>query len=413
MRFQLKKIMIASILLFNIISTNSSVLASNQGIASASQAVQKIAVILDSPGFYDSYFIEDVTNAFGIINQTYNNYDIEVFPLYNYSFEYSPYPNYTVNYYYENTTSNETIQTNLTALSSVLFETGNYDMVFLMGYGLKGVHKDFVNVSQFPDINFIFYDMSGEFPYHPSDYPPPDNRLVVSFDETHLGYIAGTLATAAISSFPQRVAMIGSFEGDRRSTRLIAAFQGAILRKRTDVDIKIAYLDDGFWGLKWRNKENATDLASKLEEEGYGLIFAALQNENTLGVLEGVGSNTYVITVDSNRTLLNKPNLVQSVVKNNTNVILSLFETFNQSEKGFVNGSVTFKLADNVFYPSNFDDSGIVNETMAEIYTDIEVSEIQIPTDIRHALNTPGFQIITAIVCFLFFPILIRKKRKW
>ena len=413
MRFQLKKIMIASILLFNIISTNSSVLASNQGIASASQAVQKIAVILDSPGFYDSYFIEDVTNAFGIINQTYNNYDIEVFPLYNYSFEYSPYPNYTVNYYYENTTSNETIQTNLTALSSVLFETGNYDMVFLMGYGLRGVHKDFVNVSQFPDINFIFYDMSGEFPYHPSDYPPPDNRLVVSFDETHLGYIAGTLATAAISSFPQRVAMIGSFEGDRRSTRLIAAFQGAILRKRTDVDIKIAFLDDGFWGLKWRNKENATDLASKLEEEGYGLIFAALQNENTLGVLEGVGSNTFVITVDSNRTLLNKPNLVQSVVKNNTNVILSLFETFNQSEKGFVNGSVTFKLADNVFYPSNFDDSGIVNETMAEIYTDIEVSEIQIPTDIRHALNTPGFQIITAIVCFLFFPILIRKKRKW
>ncbi len=412
MKFQLKKIIIVSILLLCFVSTDSSFILSNRGSASVSQTVQKVAVILDTPGFYDSYFIEDVTNAFGIVNQTYDNYDIELFPLYNYSFEYTPYPNYTINYYYDNTTSNETIQTNLTKLSTVLLETGTYDIFFLMGYGLRGVHKDFVNISQYPDTNFIFYDLSGELPYHPSDYPPPDNRLVVSFDEIHVGYIAGTLAVATITPFPQRVAMIGSFDGDKRSTQLIAAFQGAILRERTDVDIKIAYLDDGFWGLDWRNINNATTLASKLENEGYGLIFAALQNNNTLGVLDGVGTKTRVITVDSNRTLLNRPNLVQSVVKNNSKVILSLFDTFNQSQNGFVNGTVTFQLADDVFYPGNFDDSGIVNETMAEIYTDIVESSIQIPTDIRHALNTPGFQIISTIVGFLFIPILARKKRK-
>ena len=51
MKFQLKKIIIVSILLLCFVSTSSCFIPSNRGTASVSQTVQKIAVILDILSF--------------------------------------------------------------------------------------------------------------------------------------------------------------------------------------------------------------------------------------------------------------------------------------------------------------------------------------------------------------------------
>ena len=120
MKFQLEKILLVIVLLFCFVSTSYHIILPHQGAASSNQAIKNIAIILDSPEFYDSSFIDDVLNGFDLVNQTYNmNYT--VFPLTNYSRQ-------PITYYYNNT------QTNHTELADELAQKDQYDLVVMMGY---------------------------------------------------------------------------------------------------------------------------------------------------------------------------------------------------------------------------------------------------------------------------------------
>ena len=144
---------------------------------------------------------------------------------------------------------------------------------------------------------------------------------------------------------------------------------------------------------------------------GLGLVLGSIN-----GVLNGLllldGFTGSVVSVDSNRILLNGNNQIRSVVKNNTKTILSMFEIFNQSEDGFLAGVFKFGLADNIFYPSGWEDYEELNKTMGEIYTDVVISNIPIPTNIKHAVNTPGFEIIAISGLILYLAISRRYPRK-
>ncbi|MFX0206185.1 MAG: hypothetical protein ACFFDT_09370, partial [Candidatus Hodarchaeota archaeon] len=86
--------------------------------------------------------------------------------------------------------------------------------------------------------------------------------------------------------------------------------------------------------------------------------------------------------------------------------ILTIFEKFNQSEDNFP-GIHTLGLEENVFYPSGW---GNVTSIMDQIYTDVVISNIVIPTDMKHAENTPGFEIFALLSIILYVP--LRKIRK-
>lgn len=400
MKFQLKKIFLVFLLLLCFVSTSYQLILPYKGAASTNQTIKNIAIILDSSEFYDSHFINDVLNGFNVVNQTYNiNYT--VFQLTNYS---RP----PITYYYNNSI------TNLTQMVNTIYLTNQYDLIVLMGYELRRIGLDH---SEFPNIKFLYYDISAEtpnrFPKRAEDFP--ENVALVSFNESHCGFIAGTLAAKTISPQPKKIAMLCTYrnswpsdidhKSDPRTWQLIAGFQSGFLRNTSEVELSIVYIDY-FWE-SWTNSEKAKDLAEDLDKQNFDMIFSPLQNNNTLGILEGIPEVTApedppptVITVDSNRST------IPCVVKNNTKAIQILFEKFNQSEDNFL-GIHTLGLAEDVFYPSSW---GNVTSIMDQIYTDVVINNIPIPTDIKHAENTPGFEIFALLSIILYLP--LRKKRK-
>ncbi len=427
MKFQLKKILLILILLFCSASTNSLFILSNRGIASSNQSIQRIALILDSSEFYDSYFINDVLNGFDLVNQTYN-IDYDVYQLTNYT---SPstsgdetinrYP-YRATYYYNNSATNHT------ELANELVGTAQYDLIVFIGYELRREKKENYLPVRYPDTKFLYYDLSGDLPSHPGD-KLGTNVAVVSFNESHVGFIAGTLA-AAMSPLPQKIAMIGTYRNsvgielddpddpkslppDPRSWQLITGFQSGFLRKSADVEFYISFID--YYWKNWSSYTKARGLVEELDDQGYELVFAALQNNNTLGVIDGFTGS--VVAVDSDRIITDELEPLK-VVKNNTKTILTIFEAFNQSQNGFLSGEFTFGLADNIFYPSGWErndfDSEDINKIMGEIYTDVVISKVKIPTSIKHAENTPSFEILTisGLILYLSATRYNRKKRK-
>jgi len=382
LKTQLRKILLAlfvltSFIIPNLIST-----------ANESLPLQKIAVIIDSTEFYDTSFINDVIKGFDSVNQTYN-IDYDLFQLTNYT-NIDRYP-YKAVYYHNNTATNHT------ELAKDIIETQEYDLIVLIGYELR---YGFLDFSEHRDSNFLYYDLSGEVPSDlKKDDPFPENLLTVNFKENEIGYIAGALTTAIKTPLPPKIAIVGTYRGDPRSRQLIAGFQSAIFKNASDTQLLISYIDG------YANDSVAKTVASNIKDEGYdGLIFTALQNNNSLGILE-VLPNTSIISVDINRQ--------QSILKNNTKVIMHLFNEFNQS--GFVKGTYTFGLEDNVFYPSDWGDIDKVNKTMANIYQDIVDGTVVVPTDIIAASNTSGFELFITLIVILSISSYIklhRKKRK-
>lgn len=381
MKSQHRKVLLV---LFILTSLNS--LNFNNTVAE-NQLFQKIALIIDSTEFYDVSFINDIIEGFNYVNQTYS-IDYDLFQLENYdNIAHDP---YTAIYYHNNTVTNHT------ELVKSIIETQEYDLIVLVGYELR---RGFLDYSMYPDLDFLYYDLSGELP---SDLKKneliPQNLLIVNFKENELGYIAGALTTAVKTSLPPKIAMVGSFRGDPRTNQLIAGFQSAIFRNASDTQMLISYIND------FANESIAKTIANNIKDGAYGLIFTALQNTNTQGILETF-SNSSVISVDVNRQ--------QSILKNNTKAILHLFKEFNQSN--FFSGTYTFGIEDDVFYPSDWGDIDLVNKTMENIYQDIVEEKVSVPTDIVIASNTSGFEYVITIIVFISIPMLIKltnKRRK-
>ena len=123
-------------------------------------------------------------------------------------------------------------------------------------------------------------------------------------------------------------------------------------------------------------------------------VGAALQNENTLGILDGFSQE--VIAVDSDKSSVSGGPF-GSIVKNNTKTLLTTFELLNQSDS-FLSGDMTFGYSDGVFYPVGYgNDVTVINNTLDQIFTDIMVDKIIIPNDIIQAENTPGYNIIPSL----------------
>jgi basic membrane lipoprotein Med (substrate-binding protein (PBP1-ABC) superfamily) len=351
------------------------------------QPFQKIALIIDSTEFYDVSFINDIIKGFNSVNQTYG-IDYDLFQLENYAnLAHDP---YNVIYYHNNTATNHT------ELVKNIIETQVYDLIVLVGYELRRGSLDY---SMYPNLDFLYYDLSGELPSGLKKTEPiPQNLLIVNFKENEVGYIAGALTTAIKTPLPSKIAMVGTFRGDPRTKQLIAGFQSAIFRNAIDTQMLISYIDD------FANETIAKTIANNIKDGDYGLIFTALQNTNTQGILETF-SNSSLISVDINRQ--------QSVLKNNTKAILHLFNQFNQSS--FFHGTYTFGIEDDVFYPSDWGNIDIVNKTMVDIYQDIVESTVIIPTDIIIASNTFGFEYFFTFIAVLSIPLyikLINKRRK-
>ncbi|MFX0173809.1 MAG: BMP family ABC transporter substrate-binding protein [Candidatus Hodarchaeota archaeon] len=348
---------------------------------------QKIALIIDSTEFYDVSFTNDIIKGFNSVNQTYS-IDYELFQLENYAnIAHDP---YNAIYYHNNTATNHT------ELVKSIIETQEYDLIVLVGYELRRGSLDY---SMYPELNFLYYDLSGELPSDLKKTDPiPQNLLIVNFRENQLGYIAGALTTAIKTDLPSKITMVGTFRDDPRTKQLIAGFQSAVFRNASDTQMFISYIND------FANDSIAKTIANNIKDGDYGLIFTALQNTNTQGILETF-SNSSVISVDINRQ--------QSILKNNTKAILHLFEEFNQSS--FFPGTYTFGIEDDVFYPSDWGNIDIVNKTMVNIYQDIVENKVNIPTDIVIASNTSGFEyIITLVAIFsiLMFIKQINKRKK-
>ncbi|MFX0184639.1 MAG: BMP family ABC transporter substrate-binding protein [Candidatus Hodarchaeota archaeon] len=379
MKTQFRKILLALFILTSFIIPN---LIST---ANENPPLQKIAVIIDSTEFYDTSFINDIIKGFDFVNQTYN-IDYEIFQLTNYT-NIDNYP-YEAVYYYNNAATNHT------ELAKEIAETQEYDLIALIGYELRHGLLDF---SEHPDSNFLYYDLSGEVPSNLKKNDPfPENLLTVNFKENEIGYIAGALTTAIKAPLPSKIAIVGTYRGDPRSKQLIAGFQSAIFRSARDTQLLISYIDG------YANDSVAKTVANDIKNEGYHeLIFTGLQNNNSLGILE-VLPNTSIISVDINRP--------QSILKNNTKVIMHLFNEFNQS--GFVKGIYTFGLEDNVFYPSDWGDIDKVNTTMTNIYQDIVDGTVVVPTEIVTASNTSGFELFTTVIVILSISLSIRIHRK-
>ena len=232
----------------------------------------------------------------------------------------------------------------------------------------------------------------------------------MSFAENETGYMAGVLAAATISSFPSKVAAVGiqplfwEETGEPRSKMLIAGFQAAVMRRNPETQIDIFYIE------YYVNYSVAKTQGTKLESDGYELVFTALQNENTLGILDGFSKK--IISVDSNRSLISGNKPYGSIVKNNTKALLATFEILNQSGT-YLSGDLTFGFQDDVFYPNGWGNNNtLVNNTMEQIYQDLFVDKITIPKDILLAENTPGFELITGFGLILLLSVVVRKRRE-
>jgi basic membrane lipoprotein Med (substrate-binding protein (PBP1-ABC) superfamily) len=378
--------------------------STNIAIGGVNESISKIAVILDTSECYDEFFIQDVLHGFDEINKTYD-IDYDVFQLSDYTVTNSTY--YQASYNYFNSTTNHTLTTNHTELAVKLIESQKYDIIVFIGYELRRLGYNEIPLPElYSETNFLFYDLSGEISSDGKD-TGRENVLRVSFFENETGYIAGMLATSTITDFPNKIAAVGIKpyywqRGEPRSNQLIAGFQAGVLRGIPGVSIDIFYIED------IANFNAAKTLGNNLDTDGYGLVFSAMQNNNTLGLLDGFSGN--VITVDSDKTQISGNKPFGSIAKNNTKTLLTTFQFLNQSAI-FPSGDFSFGYSDNVIYPTGWGDTTLVNNTMEQIYTDLVVDKITIPTDIYEAHNTPGYDIITGMGLFIALALIIRKRK--
>ena len=365
----------------------------------SNEIIQSVAVIIDATEFYNEQSYSDILKGFDLINKTYDiHYDI--YKLENYRTT-RLYP-YNASYTYNNSLTNHT-----TLAKSLV---NNYDMVAFIGYELRRGEFD---PNDYPTTKFLYYDLAGDLPEtisHPTQIP--NNVIIVSFRENEIGFISGTLAVATISPFPQKVLMIGTYhyqtpEGtwsDPRTQNLIAGFQSAILQGQPNVLITIDYIDS-FWE-HLGNYSMAKNLAASYSTADYGIIFTALQNNQTEGVISGLPGHI-IIGTDSNR--------IRNVYKNNSMTLYSVFQAINKSSN-FPAGIHTYRFADNVYEVTDWlSDENIINETLTNLYIDIVENGILIPTALNYAKNTSGFEVLpmfSAVFCIIIINIFTRKKRK-
>ncbi|MHA2075044.1 MAG: BMP family ABC transporter substrate-binding protein [Candidatus Hodarchaeales archaeon] len=366
------------------------------------EPISRIVVILDAPECYDDFFLQDVLSGFDAINNSFD-IDYDVFQLSDYAVTNRT--SYQATYNYFNSTSNQTIATNHTQLASTLIESQKYDLIVFIGYELRRLgFKEKPLPELYPETNFLFYDISGDLSPD-KNATKRTNVLRVSFLENETGYMAGLLATSTISPLPEKIAAIGIMpyywlRGEPRSNQLIAGFQAGVFRQNPGVNIDITYIED------FTNYSQAKTLGERLESDGYGVIFAALQNENALGLLDGFSKK--IITVDSDRTQISGNKPYGSIAKNNTQTLLTTFEFLNQSAQ-FPSGDFLFGFSDGVLYPTGWGDATQVNNAMSQIYTDLVVDKVTIPYDIITASNTPGFIFPISIGFFIALALISRK----
>ncbi len=352
--------------------------------ASVQVPLQKIAVIIDSQEFYHSSFVDDILEGFDVINTTFQ-IDYDVFHLTKYSLvNNNP---YQVSYVYNNTVTNHT------QLIQDLITLDVYDLFVIIGYELR---RGFIDIAQLSENNFLFYDLSGEFPAFNS-VGIPDNLYVISFQDHEEAFLAGSLAVAKFYPLPRKIAIVGTYQGDPRTKRLIAGFQSAIFRNSTNTDILISYIDT------WVDAEKAKKIGSDLTDQGYGLVFSALQANNTLE-LNKTFTGGPVVSVDLNIT--------PSVMKNNSYVLNEVFTTFNQSGGFFGGVVVTYGLSDDIFIANGWNDPSMVNKTIVELMDEFSSKELIIPSEIIFASNTPAYSILIVIISITGLMIVRRKSTK-
>ncbi|MHA2106176.1 MAG: BMP family ABC transporter substrate-binding protein [Candidatus Hodarchaeales archaeon] len=348
--------------------------------ASVNEPLQKVAVIIDSPEFYHSSYTDDILNGFRYINRTYQ-VDYDVFQLTEYTLV-SADP-YEFSYIYNGSITNHT------QLIETLIQTNQYDLFVVIGYELR---RSF-DVSTYPETDFLFYDLSGELPSFDGG-SIPENLFVVSFQENEQAFLVGALAVTEYYPLPSKIGIVGFWKGDARTRQLIAGFQSAIFRNTTNVDITISYVDT------WIDQEKVRAIGAEFANQDIELVFAALQANNTLTMLNSfTGGN--VVCVDLNQSM--------SVMKNNTRVLTEIFKSFNDSQGFFGGISATFGIIDNIYYPNGWSDLFTVNKTIVELKEEIVEGSLIIPTDIKFASNTPSFSLLMVIL--IVFPILTKKKR--
>ncbi len=348
--------------------------------ASVNEPLQKVAVIIDSPEFYHSSYTDDILNGFRYINRTYQ-VDYDVFQLTEYTLVNAD--PYEISYIYNGSITNHT------QLIETLIQTNQYDLFVVIGYELR---RSF-DVSTYPETDFLFYDLSGEFPSFDGG-SIPENLFVVSFKENEQAFLVGALAVTEYYPLPSKIGIVGFWKGDARTRQLIAGFQSAIFRNTTNVDITISYLDT------WIDQEKVRVIGTEFENQDIKLVFAALQANNTLTMVNSFTSGN-VVCVDLNQSM--------SVMKNNTRVLTEIFRSFNDSQGFFGGISATFGISDNIYYPNGWSDPFTVNKTIVELKEEIVEGDLVIPTDIKLASNTPSFSLLMVILIVL--PILAKKKR--
>ena len=148
--------------------------------ASVQVPLEKIAVIIDSPEFYHSSFVDDILQGFQVINSSFQ-IDYDVFLLSNYTVVSSPPDPYQFTYVYNGTTINHS-----QLLKDVLIPKNEYDLFVIVGYELR---RNFLDFQQYENQNFLFYDLSGEVPAY-DDVTTPDNLYIVSFQDHEEAFLA-------------------------------------------------------------------------------------------------------------------------------------------------------------------------------------------------------------------------------
>ncbi|MHA2175425.1 MAG: BMP family ABC transporter substrate-binding protein [Candidatus Hodarchaeales archaeon] len=374
MKRQLGILLIISFLAFSLVPIK----ANN---SSTNAPLQNIAVILDSSEFYHSSFTSEIIEAFEEINQTYH-IDFDLYQLTNYTLV-STNP-YTVQYTYNGTVTNHT------ELTEGLIAQGQYDLIVLIGYELR---RGFLDFSSFPNMNFLFYDLAGEFP-DLDDSNIPENLFVTNFRENETGYLAGALAVSEFDPLPKKIGIVGTFKGDPRSRLLVAGFQSAIFRSTIEVDIEISYVDT------WIDSSKIAEIGTDLNSKGVNLVFSALQANNTLELLNSYSGSNFV-SIDLNKS--------KSVMKNSSKVLKEIFNEFNMSQGFFGGVSASYGILDQIYYGNDWTEP-LANNTFSEVYLDVLQGEVTIPVDIKYASNTPSSYLVFVPFTLLIL-VLINKKK--
>jgi hypothetical protein len=359
-----------------------SLLPINNGGSSPNAPLQNIAVIIDSSEFYHSSFTSEIIQAFEDINQTYQ-IDFDLYQLENYTLV-STIP-YTVEYSYNGSVTNHT------ALAENLIAQDIYDLIVVIGYELR---REFLDFSLFPSMNFLFYDLAGEFPAF-NGPNIPNNLFVVNFRENETAFLAGALSVAEFTPLPNKIAIVGTFKEDPRSRSLIAGFQSALFFNTTNIDIEISYIDT------WIDSSRINAIGTDLNNRGFELVFSALQANNTLELLSSYSAGE-IVSIDLNES--------KSVMKNNSMVLKEIFSEFNNSEGFFGGVSASYGIFDQIYYGNGWTDPGVVNRTLHEVYMDILDGELSIPNDIKYASNTSSYSFLLISISLLILIIFSRRK---